>query len=113
MITGPCNGPLSFEVSYPDPDFTGKVGAYVEFTGDGVSLHENGCDGDVTLLRYYNSSDVPGWVYLPDKKKGSKSIQIPPGTNQTITSPGQLNTLGLTKASDIRSVKPVFADPGV
>lgn len=109
--TGPCVGPLEFALEVPLPDGTGYVLADVQFTGDGISLHETGCDGPVTSLRTRNTGSSTAWALLPDKKKAPLWVQIDPGTDTTITAKGQLANLGLSNASDVRSVQLVFTNP--
>jgi hypothetical protein len=110
MRTGVCTGPQGFALEIPLPNASGYVLCEVAFTADGVSLYPN-CDGPVDSLRTRNTGTQTAWALLPDKKKPPLWVQIDPGTDITVSAAGQLNNLGLTKASDIRSVRLSFTNP--
>lgn len=100
-----------FALEIPAPNSSGYVLADCRYEWDGVSTRETGCDGPVIYLRTRNTGDLTAWALLVDKKKGDPWVKIDPGTDVTITSPGQLNNLGLSNATDVLSVRLSFTDP--
>lgn len=100
-----------FTIEVRSPNGSGSVLVDVRFDWDGVSTKATGCDGPITLLHTRNTSDMPAWALLPDKKKGSGWVQIDPGTDLPISSQGTLNNLGLSNASDAISVRISFVNP--
>jgi len=54
---------------------------------------------------------MTAWASLPNKKKPPLWVQIDPGTDVITTAAGQLNNLGLVKASDVANVNVVFVQP--
>lgn len=111
MRTGVCTGPQGFAMEIRLPNASGYVLCEVAYTADGVSRYETDCDGSVDSLRTRNTGTQAAWALLADKKHPPLWVQIDPGTDVTVTSPGQLNTLGLSAASDIRSVRLSFTNP--
>lgn len=107
-ITGTTDKAFALEI--PNPDYSGSVLSEVHYTWDGVSVYPD-CDGPVTSLQTRNTGDMTGWAILPDKKKAPLWVQINPGTNTTTTSKGQLANLGLSNASDVRSVTISYKQP--
>lgn len=99
-----------FELQIPLPNGSGFVNADVRYTWDGVSVWP-ACDGPVTFLRTRNTGTQTAWALLPDKKHAPLWVQIDPGTDVTVTSHGQLNTLGLANATDVESVRLSFVNP--
>lgn len=99
---------MAYEV--PAPDGSGTVLVDCHFGWDGTSTMPN-CDGPTLFIRTRNTSAMTAWANLPNKKKPPTWVQIDPGTDVTITAQGQLNNLGLSKASDVTSVQPVFTQP--
>jgi hypothetical protein len=89
--SSPCPTNLYFE----QIDNLGQVVVEIFATHDGVSVRPN-CDGQVTLIHVVNTGPVVWYAHLPNKSKGNPWVQIDPGTDQPITSPGQLNNLGLS-----------------
>lgn len=81
----------------------GSVVITVRSGWDGVSVRPN-CDGPVKDIRVRNTGTATHWALLPAKKRGSLWVEIPPGTDATISSPGQLSNLGLSNYSDIAGV---------
>lgn len=108
--TGTCSANGEFEIQIPLPNGSGFVNADCRYNHDGVSVWPN-CNGPVTFLRTRNTGTTTAWALLPDKKQPPLWVQIDPGTDVTITSHGQLNTLGLANASDVRSVRLSFTNP--
>lgn len=102
------------ESKVPAPDGSGHVDINWAYSWDGVSTWPD-CDGPVDHLTYSNSSDMPAWALIPNKKKGSAWVPIPAGTpSTTISSSGQLNQLGLSNNSDVKPGNRItFKDPSV
>lgn len=87
---------------FPNPGEV--VGIYITYTWDGVSQYP-ACDGNISSIRVLNTSTTrSGYVKVPARKTGNKWIDIPPGTDQTISNPGQLNSYGMTKAADADNI---------
>lgn len=95
----------------PLPDGSGSVLISGFYGWDRVSQRPN-CDGPVVSLHTRNTGTSPAWANLPNKKKGTPWVQIDPGTDATISSPGQLSNLGLSNYSDLAGVGFQFTDPG-
>lgn len=79
------------------------IRAWGEYGWDGVSTRETGggCDGPLNSLNVSNSSATDSaYVLLPFKRRGDKWVEIPPGTNTSI-SPGQRNQIGVENWSDL------------
>src|SRR5580765_5514442 len=79
-------------VEQPNPNGSGSVLANIRWDWDGVSQKPT-CNGPVISIRTRNTSNSPGWVNLPKKKKGNPWVQVDPGTDVTISAQGQLNNL--------------------
>lgn len=88
----------------------GSVVATIRYGWDGVSVKPD-CDGPVQSLRVRNTGAATHWALLPAKKNGSKWVEIPPGTDQTISSQGQLNNLGLRNISDFAGITVTDVQP--
>ena len=116
MPAGTCDpasrGDASNQMAYeiPAPDGSGSVLVDIRYGWDGTSTMPN-CDGPVISIFTRNNSAMTAYAALPNKKKPPLYVRIDPGTDVTITQQGQLNNLGLTKASDVISVQPVFEQP--
>lgn len=82
---------------------SGPVLVDCKYGWDGVSTRETGCDGPVQSIRVRSTGTVSWYARLPNKKKGNKWIEIPPGTDVTYSG-GQLNSLGLQNYSDVAGV---------
>jgi hypothetical protein len=89
----------------------GSVVVTVRFGWDGVSIKATGCDGPVKDIRTRNTGATTHWALLPAKKNGSPWVEIPPGTDVTISSPGQLTNLGLRNYSDVAEVRITDVQP--
>lgn len=92
----------------------GNVVVTVRFSWDGVSTKTTepvGCDGPVKDIRVRNTGAVPYWALLPAKKAGNPWVEIPAGTDTTVSSPGQLNNLGLRNYSDVAGVTVTDVQP--
>lgn len=89
----------------------GVVRARGEYGWNNVSTKETGCDGPLNSLRVSNFGSVSAYVLLPNKKKGDKWVEIPPGTNDEAISAGQRNQLGVENYSDVVGVT-LSATPG-
>jgi hypothetical protein len=116
MPSGTCD-PASRGDSYnqtayevPAPNGSGSVLVDCRYGWDGTSVMPN-CDGPIQSIRTRNTSDMAAWANLPNKKKPPTWVQIDPGTDITISAKGQLSNLGLTNASDLDAVQPVFDQP--
>jgi len=92
------------------PDGSGYVTVDVVYTWDGTSIWP-ACDGNVDSLHTINNSNMTAWAILPNKKNGLKWVQLDPGTNVITSAAGQLNNLGLRKASDCTLDKLTFTNP--
>lgn len=97
-------------IEKPLPNGSGSVLVDCHFGWNGTSLRPN-CDGPVSFLRTRNNGTQTAWANLPGKKKPPLWVPIDPGTDVTITSPGQLSNLGLTNYSDVAGVDLVFTQP--
>ncbi len=100
---GTQDGPyrvVRLERTFPDG---GLVGITARYTWDGVSSYP-ACDGDVHDVHVYNTSTTKdGYVKLPNRRRGNKWIDIPPGTDVTISG-GQLNSYGVETAADLNNI---------
>jgi hypothetical protein len=92
------------------PNGSGSVLTDVRYGWDGTSVMPN-CDGPVSYLRTRNTSNMTAWAMLPNKKRGSKWVQIDPGTDATITAAGTLRNLGLENYSDVAGVGVQWTQP--
>jgi len=102
---------LTFTMKINLPNNSGSIEIQVEHDWDGTSTPQTGCDGPVRSVRTINTGNQTAWALMPDKKKPPPYVQLDPGTDVTVTQQGQLNNLGLTKASDVRSVRFTFTNP--
>lgn len=85
------------------PGVGAVVGIYATYTWDGVSQYP-ACDGPVSSVRVVNTSaTASGYVKVPNRRRGNKWIDIPPGTDQTISG-GQLNSYGIETAADLEGI---------
>jgi hypothetical protein len=108
--TGTCTPTGEFALEIRLPDGSGSVLAECHYTWNGTGVWPD-CNGPVNFLRTRNTGDQTAWAMLPDKKKQPLWIQLDPGTDVTVTAAGQLNNLGLSNASDVRSVTLSFVNP--
>jgi hypothetical protein len=85
----------------------GYFGFDCRFTPDGVSTPPN-CNGPIDAIHVYNTGSVPGYARLPNKRRGNKWIEVPPGVDSTITQQttgsNSLNSLGLETYADAAGV---------
>ena len=93
------------------PNNSGSVLIECRHGWDGVSTYATGCDGPVTFIHTRNTGNQTAWALLPDKKKSPLWVQLDPGTDVVTSAQGQLSNLGLTNASDVRSVRFSFVNP--
>jgi hypothetical protein len=88
----------------------GFFGFDCRYTPDGVSQRDVGigCDGPIDTIRVYNTGSVPGYARLPNKRRGNKWLEVPPGANTTITQQttgsSSFNSLGLETYADVAGV---------
>lgn len=80
----------------------GQVSILCRYGWDGVSVMPT-CDGPVEDIRVRNTGTVTMYATLPNKRRGGKFIEIPPGTDSTLSG-AQLTSLGLTSYSDVAGV---------
>jgi hypothetical protein len=92
------------------PDGSGSVLVDCRYTWDGTSVWP-ACDGPVIYLQTRNTGTSPAWAMLPDKKRSPLWVQLDPGTDVTVTQKGTLSNLGLSAATDVRSVAFSFTNP--
>lgn len=83
----------------------GNVVVTIRWDWDRVSVRPD-CDGPVIDIRVRNSSQLMYYANLPAKKRGARNVEIPPGTDVTISSKGQLRNLGLENYADTIGVQP-------
>lgn len=62
----------------------GSVTVEVHYGWDGVSVYPD-CVGPVLSIRYINTSQITWYAHLPQKARGLTVVEIPPGTDQTVT----------------------------
>lgn len=70
---------------------------------DGVSTIPN-CNGPVQSIRVRNNSAATYYANLPNKKKPPLYVEIPAGTDATISGKGTLRNYGLETFADTRGV---------
>lgn len=91
---------ISDEVAFPDG---GTCGIYTRYTWDGVSQYPT-CNGPIDQVRVVNTSATySGKITLPARRRGTTTIIVDPGTDQTVRG-GQLNSFGIETASDMDRV---------
>jgi hypothetical protein len=86
-----------------------NVRVTIQWDWDGTSTFPD-CDGPVRLIRVVNTSQITYYCNLPAKKRGLRNVEIPPGTDTTITARNTLRQLGLENYSDTVGVQP-HTDP--
>lgn len=89
----------------------GVVRIWGEYGWDGVSTRETGCNGPLNALSVSNTGTAPAYVRLPNKKKGSPFVEIPPGSSTSLSA-GQRNQLGLENISDVMDALPSLTSSG-
>lgn len=87
----------------------GDVLITIRWGWDGVSVRPD-CDGPVRDIHVRNVSQTTYYANLPNKKKGNRNIEIPPGTDVVISGTGQLKQYGLENYSDCIGVQ-LHTDP--
>lgn len=105
-----AQGYLAIQLEKPAPNGSGSVLIDIRWQ-PAAGATRPVCDGPVSSIRVRNNSDMTAWANLPNKKRGSKWVQGDPGTDVTISSPGQLNNLGLSNRSDVDGVIIVWTQP--
>lgn len=83
-------------------EFGGDILITIRWGWDGVSVRPD-CDGPVQDIRVRNVSQITYYANLPNKKRGTRNIAIPPGTDTTLSG-GQLKQAGLDNYSDTLGV---------
>lgn len=58
--------------------------AHVRWTWDGTSVMPN-CNGPVLDIRVVNTSGLTYYCNLPNKTRGRTNMEIPPGTDETLS----------------------------
>lgn len=102
MPAGTCD-PASRGATYNEFEvdwFEGAVVIKGRFGWDGVSTKATGCDGPLSQLTGINTTpDTTYYAWFLGKNGVARSIQMPPGFNQTVTNP-QLRNQGFRNYSD-------------
>lgn len=93
MTKGACPLPGERTIAEQDVD-NGNVRLIITWEGDGTSTFPN-CDGPVDMVETINTSAVSYYAHLPHKTRGMTVVEIPPGTDTTLTG-NQLKQAGLS-----------------
>lgn len=91
---------ILMQVWFPDG---AECSIRVRYTWDGTSTWPT-CDGPVQDVRVLNTSATySGLIRLPNRRRGTTSIVVSPGTDQLVSG-GQLNSFGIELASDTEGI---------
>jgi hypothetical protein len=99
MPASNCDSSRPYTVAY----FNHPLPVVGQWTWDGVSVPPN-CNGPITSLHVVNQSPTDTYrALLPNARRGQGFVDMPPGTDQTVTG-GQLRTAGLDTIQDLAAV---------